>query len=284
MGTSTRANAGGGFAGKVVLVTGAAAGLGRAVAVEFARAGSDLVIVDIDDAGLEATAAMVEGKGSRCLARRVDVSSRAEMEDLAGEVLSEWGRVDILVNNAGVGVGGELADIPIDDIEWAVGINLMGEIYGTRLFLPRMIERGEGHIVNVSSVSGLVLLPFHIPYTTTKFGITGFTEALWVEVRRHGIGVTLVCPGAIKTDIMAKTRLSSRTSRPEEIRESWARLLAKAGMEPEEAARRIIKAVEKRRFLLLLGFESYLLYSMRRLCPGLMRRAVAVATALPGKG
>jgi NAD(P)-dependent dehydrogenase (short-subunit alcohol dehydrogenase family) len=94
----------------------------------------------------------------------------------------------------------------MESIEWITGINPKGEIYGTKLFLPRMIERKQGHIVNVASLSALVVLPFHIAYTTTKFGLAGFSEALWCETRRHGIGVTLVCPGSIKTNIMAGTR------------------------------------------------------------------------------
>ena len=268
----------GGFAGKIVLVTGAASGLGRGIALAFARAGSDLVLVDIDEEGLRETAAMVEGAGSRALTRRVDVSRREEMEGLAGEVLSSWGRVDILVNNAGVGVGGELEAIPIEDIEWIVGINLMGEIYGTRLFLPQMIERGEGHIVNVASLSGLVLLPFHIAYTTTKFGLTGFSTALWAEVRRHGIGVTLVCPGAVKTNISEHTRMHSKSQGQQDSAERFERLLQERGMDPEEAGRRVLEAVAAGRFLLLLGFESYLLYYLTRLFPSLMRRVVSILT------
>jgi NAD(P)-dependent dehydrogenase (short-subunit alcohol dehydrogenase family) len=261
-----------GFAGKIVLVTGAASGLGRGIALAFAREGSDLVLVDIDQEGLLETAAMVEDTGSRSLVKRVDVSSREEMEKMAGEVLSDWGRVDILVNNAGVGVGGELYGIPLDSIDWIVGINLLGEIYGTRLFLPQMIERGEGYIINVASLSGLVLLPLHIAYTTTKYGITGFTEALWAEARHHGIGVSLVCPGAVSTNIMEHTRAHSQTERQKESEERWERLLTQRGMDPEEAGRRVLDAVARKRFLVLLRPEAYLLYYLKRLFPGLILR------------
>lgn len=269
-----------GFAGKVVLVTGAASGLGRAMAVAFAEAGSDLVIADVNEPGLKETAGMVEATGGRCVQRRVDVSSREQMEEMAGAVLDEFGRVDILVNNAGVAVGGELADIPIDDLEWIMGINLMGEMYGTRLFLPGMLERGRGHIVNVSSVSGFVVLPFHIPYTTTKFGVAGMTEALRVEAGCHGVGVTLVCPGAIRTGIMSNARLHG----PDPVRDKaggwWTRLLAGRGSEPEDVARRVLDAVRDNRFLLLTGLEAHLLYHLRRLFPGLARRLAVVATRL----
>ena len=269
-----------GFIGKVALVTGAASGLGRAIAVAFAEAGSDLVVADVDEVGLKETAGMVEAAGGRCMRQRVDVSDREQMEEMAEAVLEKFGRVDILVNNAGVAVGGELSDIPIEDIEWIVGVNLMGEVYGTRLFLPGMVERGRGHIVNVSSLSGLAVLPFHIPYTTTKFGITGFTEALWIEAGRHGVGVTLVCPGAIKTAIMSKARLHASDAVRERVEGWWTRRLEERGSDPEEVARRVLDAVRRNRFLLITGFESHLLYNLRRLFPGLTRRLVAAVTRL----
>lgn len=268
-----------GFAGKIVLVTGAASGLGRGIALAFARDGAHLALVDIDEDGLSETAAMAESEGSRVLARRVDVSRREEMEGLAEEVLSIYGWVDVLVNNAGVCVAGELVLIPMEDIEWIVGINLMGEIYGARLFLPGMIERGEGHIVNVSSISGLALLPFNIAYTTTKFGITGFTTALWAECRRHGVGVTLVCPGAVSTNIAEHTRLHTTSIGQRNSAERYKRLLRERGMDIEEAGRRVLEAVAADRFLLLLGFEAYLIYYLTRLFPGLMRRVTALVNA-----
>ncbi|MBU1671800.1 MAG: SDR family NAD(P)-dependent oxidoreductase [Actinobacteria bacterium] len=265
------------FTDKISLVTGAGSGLGRAIAVELARRGATVVGVDLDVDGLAETAQITEGAQGMCVSRCADVSVRARMEDLAGEVLSEFGRVDILVNNAGVGVGGELVQVPLEDFEWIVGINLMGEVYGTRLFLPGMIERGSGHIVNVASLSGLVPLPFHLPYTTTKYALVGFSEMLAVEVRRHGVGVTLVCPGAIRTNIMKGTRTPPGGDPGQErFKERWAARLEKGGMRPEEVALKVLAAVEKGRFLCLTGREAYLLYYFHRLAPGLMRRIVGV--------
>ena len=268
------------FVGKIVLVTGAASGLGRALAVAFARAGSDLVLADVNEEGLRETAGMAEVHGRRCLVKRVDVSDRAGMEALAREVLAEWGRVDILVNNAGISVGGELRHIPLEEMERIVGVNLMGPIYGTRLFLPGMVERGEGHIVNISSQSGLVVLPLHIAYTTTKYGVRGFTEALWAEARCHGVDVTHVCPAGIKTNIMEATRMypDPPTERVKKGEEWWRRYIMNKGMEPDEAARRILEAVEKSRFLALLRGESYLLYYLARFFPGAMLRLVSAIT------
>jgi len=266
------------FQGKVALVTGGASGLGRGIALAFAGAGCDLVLVDLNEERLQETCSMVEDTGAKCLTKKTDVSSRTGMEEMAGEVLSEWGRVDILINNAGVGVGGELVNIPMDTIEWITGINLMGEIYGTRLFLPQMIARGEGHVVNVGSLSSLVILPFHIAYATTKFGLAGFSEALWCECRRHGIGVTLVCPGAVSTNIAEGTRAYASNERQEKVTEKFERMLEEKGMDPGEAGRKVLEAVAKDRYLLILGLEAYLLYYMRRFFPGVMRRVAAGLT------
>jgi short-subunit dehydrogenase len=284
MSESPHVSGNGRFAGKVILITGAASGLGRSLALGFARAGSDLVLVDVNEEGLRQTASLVEAQDRQALVKRVDVSSWAEMSEMAREVLSEWGRVDILVNNAGVFVGGELKDVPIEDIEWITGINLMGEIYGTRLFLPQMVERKEGHIVNVASLSALVVLPWHLPYTTTKFGLGGFSEALWAEARPHGIGVTLVCPGGMKTNIAKNTRVYTTTSNQKKFEEWFGDLISNKMMEPDKAAAIVMRAVERNRFLVLLGSEAYLMYYFRRFFPGLARRLVATISAWGSKG
>ncbi len=283
MDLSRRSMSGDSFNGKVVLVTGAASGLGRALALEFARAGSRVAVIDVDENGLGETAAGAEAMGAQVFARRVDVASWEQMESFAKDLLAGWGAVDILVNNAGVGVAGELKEVAIADFDWIVGINLMGEVYGTRLFLPRMIERRSGHIVNIASLSGLVLLPFHLPYTTTKFALTGFSEALWAETRRFGIGVTLVCPGAIKTSIVRNSRLPEFVGRQQEFVERFQERIEEKGMEPEEVAKKVLAAVERNRFLLLTGPESFILYFLRRLAPGMMRRLVALITKIASK-
>ncbi len=264
--------------GRVALITGAASGLGRGLALELARRGASIVAVDINPARLEETASLVEREGSSCLVKVTDVSQWEEMRVMADEVLGQVGEVDILVNNAGVAVGGELKDIPIDAIEWIVGVNLMGEVYGTKLFLPQMIQRRQGYIVNVASLSALVLLPGHIAYTTTKHALHGFSQALWAECRRYGVGVTLVCPGAMKTNIMEGTRDFTRTKGSKKGAERWGSLLERLGKEPEDAARIIVRAMERKRFLVLIGAEAYLLYYLTRISPGIMRHLVAAVS------
>jgi len=268
-----------GFAGRRALVTGAASGLGRALALALAERGADVALVDLDEEGIGATASMVEAKGRRCLSHRADVSDWEDMRAMADGVISEWGGVDLLVNNAGVGVGGELKDVPVEDFRWIVGINLMGEIHGVKLFLPGMLERGYGHILNVASLSGLVVLPLHLPYTTTKFALLGFSEALWIELRHRGIGVTVLCPGAIRTNIMRGTRTHAGDGSAMRSARRWQEVLERKGKEPEEVAEIALRAVEKGRFLALTGPEAYLLYYMKRLAPGLLRRGVAGITA-----
>lgn len=272
------------FHGKRALVTGAASGLGRSLALALAERGADVVVADLNPEGLRDTAALVEEKGRRCLTRQVDVSDYAAMRATADEVVSAWGGIDVLVNNAGVGVGGELKDVPVSDFEWIVGINLMGEVYGTMLFLPGMLERGSGHILNVASLSGLVVLPLHLPYTTTKFALVGFSEALWIELKRRGVGVTMVCPGAIRTNIMDGTRTHEGEGNTMQFARKWQNILQKAGKEPEEVAEIALRAVERGRFLALTGPEAYLLYYLKRLSPALMRHSVAAITGMLSRG
>lgn len=255
------------FMDRTAVVTGAASGLGRGIAVALAEAGCHLVLADVDAEGLGAVRTEIEGKGRDCLALGVDVSDRRAMEDLAREALAWKGGVDVLMNNAGVAVAGELDVIPVEDIEWIVGVNLMGEIYGCRFFLPHMVERGEGHIVNIASVSGFAALPLHVAYTVTKFGVVGLSEMLWAEARNHGVGVTLVCPGALSTDIGFRTRNHYRTEKQRESEERYAAMLREKGMDPEVAGRKIVEAVSQGKFLVLLGREAYLLYYLKRLAP-----------------
>lgn len=273
-----------GFSGRRALVTGAASGLGRALALTLAERGAEVALVDVDEGGLREAASMVEAKGRRCLSHAVDVSDWEAMRAKAGEVIAAWGGVDLLVNNAGIGLGGELADVPMEEMRRIVDVNLMGQIHGCKLFLPGMLERGYGHIVNVASLSGLVVLPLHLPYATTKFALVGLSEALWIELRRRGIGVTLVCPGAMRTAIMDSAKVYGRQSSAALNARRWQRVLEVKGKRPEEVAEKILRAVERERFLVLAGPEALLLYWLKRLAPGLLRWCSVAVTSLLKRG
>jgi NAD(P)-dependent dehydrogenase (short-subunit alcohol dehydrogenase family) len=164
------------FGGKLGLVTGAASGIGRATAVALARAGADLVICDVNAAGLEETAGTIRGLGRQTLARTVDVARRDAMEAFAAEVHAAHPAVDILVNNAGVGLGGGLLDTTLEDWDWIVGINVMGVVHGCHFFVPPMVRRGRGgHVVNVSSGAAFAAPSSLVAYAATKFAVFGLS-------------------------------------------------------------------------------------------------------------
>src|SRR5207247_5638022 len=172
------------------------------------RAGADLVVCDLNEAGLEETAGMIRGLGRRVLARRVDVASRAAMGTFAAEVHREREAVDVLMNNAGVGLGARFLETSLEDWEWILSINLWGVIHGCHFFVPPMVARGRGgHVVNVSSAAGFLATAQLAAYSTTKFGVFGLSEALRDELRPHRIGVTAICPGIINTSITTTARM-----------------------------------------------------------------------------
>jgi NAD(P)-dependent dehydrogenase (short-subunit alcohol dehydrogenase family) len=253
--------------GKVALVTGAASGIGRETALAFARAGADVVLCDVNEAGLEETAAAASALGRRVLARRADVAGREEMRAFAGEVHREHEAVDVLVNNAGVGLGGGFLDTSLEDWGWVLSINLWGVIHGCHFFVPAMVARGRGgHVVNVSSAAGLVATAPLAAYSTTKFAVFGLSEALRDELQAHGIGVTAVCPGIINTPITGSARMRGRVATDE----ARARLVAayqRRNYGPERVAAAIVKAVVRNRPVVPVSPEAWILYFMKRLSP-----------------
>ena len=176
------------FRDKVVVITGAGSGIGRATALAFAGEGADLVLADIHNERLAEVAAAVSAKGARAITRHVDVADKTQVDAFAASVLSARGQVDILFNNAGVGVAGALVDTDIADYEWIFSVNYWGVLYGIKAFLPHMIGRRYGHVVNTASAAGLCALPNMSAYCSTKFAVVGLSETLRAEVRRYGIG------------------------------------------------------------------------------------------------
>jgi NAD(P)-dependent dehydrogenase (short-subunit alcohol dehydrogenase family) len=249
---------------KVVMVTGAASGIGKATAVEFARCGADLAVSDLNQTGLADTVAAVEALGRKAVASRTDVSRPDEVERLVNGTVAEFGRIDIIMNNAGIALSGEMRHLSLQDWERIVSINLWGPIYGVHFALPHLMHQRGGHIVNVSSSAGLVASPGMSAYTTTKFGVVGLSEVLRSELAPYGIGVTVVCPGFVRTNIFQTSEVRG-VKDPEAAKKipSWL------GIPVEACARDIVKAVRRNKFLIIPGPEMKFFYGCKRFVPPL---------------
>ncbi|MEQ8280180.1 MAG: SDR family NAD(P)-dependent oxidoreductase [Deltaproteobacteria bacterium] len=228
---------------KIAVITGAGSGIGRATALRLAREGVHVHVVDIDPERAEQVATEVRATGRNAWAHAVDCSKHEAIMALADAVYAESGRVDILHNNAGIGHAALAHETRIEDWERVIGINLWGTIYGIHTFVPRMIAQGSGgHIVNTSSGLGLIAVPGMAPYCATKFAVVGISESIRAELEPHGIGVTVVCPGLIQTDIV---RASPVTGAAEAQREKTMELYAKHGATAESVAADIVTGIQK---------------------------------------
>lgn len=250
--------------GKVVVVTGAGSGIGRALALTCAARGAQLALSDVDEAGLAETARLVTVTGAPTpRTDALDVADRAAVTDYAEAVVAHFGRVNVLVNNAGVSLTGDLVDLDYDDIDWIVGVNLWGVIHGTKAFLPHLIASGEGHVVNLSSLFGLISMPSQSMYNATKYAVRGLTEALREEmlVAGHPVGVTAVHPGGIKTAIARNGRFADPTERDESV-ERFDTTMAR--MTPERAADIIVRGIERNRPRVLVGADAHALHHLAK--------------------
>lgn len=250
---------------KVVVITGAGSGIGRALALNLARRGSLLALSDVDEAGLAETVDLVKGAGAREVrSDRLDVADRAAFEAYADAVAEQFGRVNVIVNNAGVALAGDLADLEWGDIDWIMGINLGGVLTGTKAFLPHLIASGEGHVVNISSLFGLVSMPGQSIYNATKYAVRGMSEALREEmlIAGHPVGVTVVHPGGIKTAIARNSRVSAKEDKAKTA-ELFDKKLAK--MTPDRAAEIIVAGIEKDQARVLVGLDAHALHWFAKL-------------------
>lgn len=259
------------FEGRVAVVTGAASGIGRATSLALAERGCALAVADIDEDGLAETAEMVEKMGRKVSSHRVDVADKERMRAFADEVATQHGKINVVVNNAGVAVQSTLEDHDLDDFEWLMGINFWGVVYGSKFFLPHLLNEGEGHIVNISSLFGLIGVPTQSAYCSSKFAVRGFSESLYAELQGTGVGVTSVHPGGIKTNIVASARTMDESER-EEMIEQFDRF----GSPPEKVANGIVRAIERRQLRLLVTPESHVGDWMKRVMPTWASRLMAV--------
>jgi short-subunit dehydrogenase len=251
------------LAGRVAAVTGAASGIGAALARELAHRGSHLALCDIDDDGLARTVSSCEGSGVKVTSAHVDVADRSAVLAWADAVVADHGRVNMIFNNAGVAVAAPVETTSFEDFEWLMGINFWGVVNGTKAFLPHLKASGEGHVVNLSSVFGLISVPAQSAYNSSKFAVRGFTDALWMELRIEGapVSCTTVHPGGIKTNIARSARVEAGGD-PDAVARDFDRV---ALTSPDKAARRILAAVERDRRRVLVGPDAKVIDLLSRL-------------------
>ncbi|HEY0902513.1 MAG TPA: SDR family NAD(P)-dependent oxidoreductase [Marmoricola sp.] len=251
--------------GKVVVITGAGSGIGRELAVLAARRGALLAISDWNAEGLAETVDLAKAAGARELRSDVlDVADRGAMGTYAAAVAEQFGTVNMVVNNAGVTVTGDFEDMEYQDFDWIVGINFLGVVNGTKEFLPHLIASGDGSVVNISSLFGLISMPGQTAYNATKYAVRGFTEALREEmlVNRHPVTVTCVHPGGIKTGIARHGR-KTRGQDAAAIDSLFEKKLAR--MSPEKAARIILDAAVAGKARQLVGLDAHLVHHFAKL-------------------
>lgn len=265
------------FSGKVAAITGAGSGIGRALAEELASRGTHLALSDVDEQGLAETVLRCERSGVNVTPTALDVADRDAVFAWADQVVADHGRVNLIANNAGVALGATAAGQSLHDFEWLMDINFWGVVHGTQAFLPHLRETGDGHIVNISSVFGLISIPTQSAYNASKFGVRGFTDALRMELEIEPCGVssTTIHPGGIKTNIARNARTDESMiiagSGPDEFVQEFDKL---ARTTPDKAARQILKAVERNRRRALIGPDAVLFDLVSRLPAGVYQRVL----------
>ena len=266
------------FKGRVAAITGAGSGIGRALAKDLARRGAHVALCDIDKAALAETVSLCEGLSVKVTSHRVDVADRAAVYAWADQVEADHGQVNLIVNNAGVALGANVESVSYEDFEWLININFWGVVYGTKAFLPYLKASGEGHIVNLSSVFGLVSVPSQSAYNAAKFAVRGFTDTLRMEleIERVPVSVTTVHPGGIKTNIVHNARLDPSLTEiagdAEKARADVDRMFITS---PEKAARQILVAVQRDRRRALIGPDAKVIDFVSRLPASLYQNALA---------
>jgi NAD(P)-dependent dehydrogenase (short-subunit alcohol dehydrogenase family) len=254
------------FRNKVAVVTGAASGMGKAMAERFAAEGMNVVLADVEQESLATAEREFRARGSAVLAVRTDVSKAADVDRLAARTVEAFGTVHVLCNNAGVGTGGLAWIQRIADWEWTLGVNLWGVIHGIRTFLPIMLAHGEeGHVVCTASVAGLLSGPFGIPYNVSKYGVVALCEGLYHELAlvQSKLKVSVLCPGFVNTRI-----LESERNRPAEMAllpvseaqmqyAEWMRARVAAGLAPSEVGRQVFEAIRDERFYIVTDPDEW---------------------------
>jgi NADP-dependent 3-hydroxy acid dehydrogenase YdfG len=244
-----------GFAGKVAVVTGAGSGIGQALAIELARSGASVAISDVNTEGLASTEERLKAIGAPVKTDRLDVTEREAFELYADAVKDHFGKVNQVYNNAGIAFSGDIEVTQFKDIERVMDVDFWGVVNGTKIFLPHLIDSGDGHIVNISSVFGLFSVPGQAAYNAAKFAVRGFTEALRQEMHMagHPVKVTTVHPGGIKTAI-ARNMTTAEGLDKDELAQQFDKKLASTS--PEKAAHIILDGVRRNKARVLVGPDA----------------------------
>jgi NAD(P)-dependent dehydrogenase (short-subunit alcohol dehydrogenase family) len=259
------------IAGARIVITGTGSGIGRATALRCARAGAEVVAVDIDADSAEATVAAASGEGGRAHAYTCDVADADAMLALAARIEEERGAVDALVNNAGVGIAAPFLDTTLDDWQWLRSINVDGVVHGCQAFGPAMVARGRGQVVNVASGAAYFPNREMAAYCASKGAVFSLSQCLRADWRRHGVGVSVVCPGVIATPIASRTRYRGPTA----ARKKRAERALAMGHSPDLVAKAIVACIERNRDVVPVGLESKFAYTVIRRAPQPLRGLIA---------
>jgi NAD(P)-dependent dehydrogenase (short-subunit alcohol dehydrogenase family) len=248
------------FKGKVAVITGGASGIGRAAALALAGLGTDIVIADIDDKRLDDVHKEIEAIGRRALAVHCDVSNNVQVDNLALQTITTMGKVDILMNNAGIAVYGNIDKTGIVDYENVLNINVLGTIRGVFAFLPHMLERGSGYIINTSSQAGFMC--GRDPYSLSKYSLIGYSEGLYTYLRPKGIMVSVLCPALVNTNLRFNAHI---VGNEQDKQTFFARYPAADAIAPEDVAQVLIKGIDDKKFFILTtGTEGHLNKALER--------------------
>jgi NAD(P)-dependent dehydrogenase (short-subunit alcohol dehydrogenase family) len=251
----------------VAVVTGAGSGIGRALAQQLAAAGSALALADIDESGLRQTIESLGSKNAAVTSLVMDVAEESSVRCFAEDVANRHGRVTVLINNAGVAMEGTFQEISLDDFRWLMNINFWGTVYGVKYFLPILKRQERAHIVNLSSVFGLIAPPGQPAYSASKFAVRGFTECLRHELAGTAVRVSCVHPGGIRTAIARRARIGSGVARTG-LQEKAAQFEKFFRTSPEVAAARILRGIERSEPRILIGSDAHQIDVVQRLRPG----------------
>ncbi len=268
------------FTDKVAAITGAGSGMGRSLAVLLSKRGCHLALSDVNEAGLAETVRLVADSGVKVTSQRLDVANKEDVFAWADKVVADHGKVNLIFNNAGVALGSAVDGGSYEDFEWLMNINFWGVVHGTKAFLPYLKQAGEGHIINTSSLFGLIAVPSQSAYNASKFAVRGFTEALRQELELENVNVsaTSVHPGGIKTNIAKAARMDKSVEKIGMSVNSTDKFEKLFRTTADDAAAQMIRAVEKNQRRLLIGNDAKLLDLMARVLPSSYQKLVALSS------